>query len=349
MEDELTDSSLSGIKHHLTDLGSKVEHLHDTVKAHITKDKQYYKYDEGNKMEDSAGLIAAMLAGRGNGAEGGGALGGAGGGFAGAALGSLLLGRGGLLGGAAAGVVGEGGGFVTPTQLTAALAGVTDSQQNTAIMQTLGAIQGSIPLAEGQVQLALAGAVGEVRSHIGAVENTLVNGQASINKNVSDAIASSLASQNTINMNILTSAAATREAITSYGVANLTATKDAQYANALGLAASTKEILAALTDQNTANLQRQLAVAESALLEQRLNGRQRESEINITNTNTATSTQLQTQQQMQAQAQAIIQLSGLVANLSGDIQAVRATTSNVNFGTQAGVGQTTNATNNKVG
>lgn len=262
----------------------------------------------------------------------GGALGGAGGGFAGAALGSLLLGRGGLLGGSG------GEGCVTPAQLTAALAGVTDAQQSTAILQTLGAIQGAIPVAEGQVQLALAGAVGEIRTHLGQVENGLVAGKSITNKAISDAIAASLASQNNINMNVMT-----------MGQANLVATKDAQYANAIAVAASTKEILAALNDQNTANLQRQLTVAESALLENRLVGRQRETEINITNTNTATAQQMQAQNQMQAQSQAIIQLGALVSNLCGDIQAVRATTSNVNFGTQAGVGQTTNATNNKVG
>ena len=348
MEEELTDSStLSGIREHMVHLGNKMDHLKETVKEHIAKDKQYYIHEEGNKMEDSSGLIAAMLAGRNNGNEGG-ALGGAGGGFAGAALGSMLLGRGGLLGGAVAGgVVGEG--CVTPSQLTAALAGVQDTQMNTAVLQTLGAIQGAIPLAEGQVQLALAGATGEVRSHLGQVENSILIGQTAINKNVSDAIAASLASQNNININVLTSAAATKEAVTAFGMANLTATKDAQFANQVAINASTKEILAALNDQNTANLQRQLAVAESALLETRLTGRQRESEINITNTNTATAQQAQIQGQVQAQSQAIIQLSGLVANLSGDIQAVRATTSNVNFGTQAGVGQTTNATNNKVG
>lgn len=345
MEEELTDSSsLSNVKEHMVLLGNKMDRLKDTVKEHIAKDKQYYVHKEGDTMEDSSGLIAAMLAGR-NGNEGG-ALGGAGGGFAGAALGSLLLSRGGLLGAAA---VGTGEGCVTPSQLTAALAGVQDTQMNTAVLQTLGAIQGAIPLAEGQVQLALAGAVGEVRTHLGQVENSVLIGQTAINKNVSDAIAASLASQNNINLNVLTSAAATKEAVTAFGMANLTATKDAQFANQVAINASTKEILAALNDQNTANLQRQLAVAESALLETRLTGRQRESEINITNTNTATAQQAQIQGQVQAQSQAIIQLSGLVANLSGDIQAVRATTSNVNFGTQAGVGQTTNATNNKVG
>lgn len=331
------ESALSSIKEHLTHLGNKVDHLKDTVKEHITKDKQYYSLvdtivaakEEGSEMEDSAGLIAAMLAGRGNGGEG--ALGGAGGGFAGAALGSLLLGRGGLLGGVGNGVVGEG--CVTPSQLTAALAGVQDTQMNTAVLQTLGSIQGAIPLAEGQVQLALAGAVGEVRSHLGQVENGLVAGQATINKNVTDAIAASLASQNNINMNVMT-----------MGQANLVATKDAQYANAVAVSNSTKEILAALNDQNTANLQRQLAVAETALLENRLIGRTRESEINITNTNTAVAQQQQSQQQQQQQA---ILLSNL-CHIVGGLQTAVATNSNMiigNTGATTTGAQTSNPVN----
>ena len=314
------ESALSSIKEHLTHLGTKVDHLKDTVKEHITKDKQYYSVvdnlvdtkEEGTEMEDSAGLIAAMLAGRNNNGEGGGALGGAGGGFAGAALGSLLLGRGGVAGGA---VVGEG--CVTPSQLTAALAGVQDTQMNTAVLQTLGAIQGAIPLAEGQVQLALAGAVGEVRSHLGAVENGLVAGQAAINKNISDGTAATLALGNNINMNIMT-----------MGQANLVATKDAQYANAIAVAASTKEILAALNTNVIADLQRQLTVAESRAQEDRLVGRQRETEINISNTNTAVAQQQQSQQQQQQQA---ILLSNL-CHIVGGLQTAVATNSNMIIG-----------------
>lgn len=341
-EDSEEPSALSIIKEHLNHLGSKVDTLRDTVKEHITKDKQYYSLidtiveatSEDTEMEDSAGLIAAMLAGRNNNGEGGGALGGAGGGFAGAALGSLLLGRGGLLGGAGTGVVGEG--CVTPSQLTSALAGVQDTQMNTAVLQTLGAIQGSIPLAEGNMQLALAGAVGEVRSHLGQVENGLVSGQAVINKNVTDAIAASLASQNNINMNVMT-----------MGQANLVATKDAQFANAVAVANSTKEILAALNDQNTANLQRQLTIAESALLENRLVGRTRESEINITNNNTATAQATQAQMQNQQQAQLQIQTIALLQNLIGDTQAIRQGSVVFNSGTMAASGNQT-AANTKV-
>lgn len=227
-------------------------------------------------------------------------------------------------------------GCVTPSQLTAALAGVQDTQMNTAVLQTLGAIQGAIPVAEGQVQLALAGAVGEVRSHLGQVENGLVAGQSITNKAISDAIAASLASQNNINMNVM-----------SMGQANLVATKDSQYATAVAVANSTKEILAALNDQNVQNLQRQLTVAETALAEQRADGRLRQSEINITNTNTATAQQFQVQQQQQQQFQILANLSANLANLANDVQVVRQGQTIFNSGTMAASG-TQAAANTKV-
>lgn len=230
--------------------------------------------------------------------------------------------------------VGEG--CVTPTQLQSAIAGAQDTQMNTAVLQTLGAIQGAIPVAEGQVQLALAGAVGEIRSHLGQVENGIVGGQAVINKNVSDAIAASLASQNNINMNVMAN-----------GAANISATKDSQYATAVAISNSTKEILAALNAQNVDNLQRQLTVAESALADQRFEGRFRQSEINITNTNTATAQQFQVQQQQQQQFQILANLSANLANLANDVQVVRQGQTIFNSGTMAASG-TQAAANTKV-
>jgi len=271
---------------------------------------------------------------------GGGGMGGGGG--LGAGLGGGLLG--GILGGALLGGNGLGNrnnigeGVVTPAMLTAGLAGVTDALQNTTVMQTLGDIKAAVPLAEAQVQLALAGSQAQITSEITSSNIANLNGQALINKNVSDAIASSLASQTSI-----------KESVAAYGVANLNATKDAQFALATIVKDDGEKTRALITSNTISELQRQLTVAQTVALEDRLTNRARETEINITNTNTATAQQFQAQAQAQAQNQAIIQLSGLVANLSGDIQAVRATTSNVNFGTQAGVGQTTNATNNKVG
>jgi hypothetical protein len=210
------------------------------------------------------------------------------------------------------------------------------NQNSLDIMAKLGSIEGAIPLAEAQVQLALAGSTA-----------TITAGQAITNKGISDAIAASLASQNNINVNVLQQGAATREAVASYGVANLTATKDAQFATATAIANSTKEVLAALNDQNVANLQRQLTVAETALLERNAALRARETEINITNTNTATATATQAQFQQQQQFQILANLSANVANLANDVQVVRQGQTIFNSGTMAASG-TQAAANTKV-
>lgn len=253
---------------------------------------------------------------------------GLGGGLLGGILGGALLGnRGGLLGGG----VGNGvvdGGIVTPALLAASLAQVTDTAQNTTVLQSLGDIKASIPLAEGQVQLALASQAAMLTTQLNSALTATIAGQASINKNVSDAIASSLASQNNINVNVLTQGAATRDTVTSFGVANLTATKDAQFATQVAIGNSTKEILAALNDQNTANLQRQLTVAESQGLENRLFGRQREVEVNVTQS----VSQVQAQAQAQAQAQQQTILMNNLCNLMGGLQNAVATNSNMIIG-----------------
>lgn len=258
---------------------------------------------------------------------GSGLAGGAGAGVLGGILGGVLLNRGGLFGG------GNGETCVTPTQLTAGLASVIDANQNTTLLQAVGDVKASIPLAEAQVQLALAGA-----------QASVVAGQAAINKNVSDAIAASLASQNNINVNVLTQGSQTREAVTSYGVANLTATKDAQYATATAIAASTKEIISALNDQNTANLQRQLTVAEQALLEVRAEGRARGTEVNVTQTVNQAQAQAQAQQQQQQQTVLLNHLCTVVAGLQNAV----ATNSNMIIGNTGAVGtgpQTANPVN----
>lgn len=251
---------------------------------------------------------------------------------------------GGLLGGILAGALFGGGvgnrrdgeGCVTPSMLTAGLAGVTDALQSTTVLQTLGAIQAAIPLAEAQVQLALAGSQAAVVNQVNMGTMATINGQALINKNVSDAIASSLASQTSI-----------KESVAAYGVANLNATKDAQFAIATLVKEDGEKTRALITSNAISELQRQLTVAQTAALEDRLTNRARETEINITNTNTATAQQVQAQSQLQAQSQAIIQLSGLINNLAGDIQSVRQGQVVFNSGTMAG-SATQAAANTKV-
>ena len=105
-----------------------------------------------NIFEPGAGMGAYPMAG-GWGGAGAGAGAGLGAGLLGGILGGAVLNRGGLFGGER-GFGGEG--CVTPSQLTAALAGVQDTQMITAVLQGLGDIKAAVPLAESQVQLALA-------------------------------------------------------------------------------------------------------------------------------------------------------------------------------------------------
>lgn len=294
-----------------------------------------------NVENPMGGLLPMMMGGNWGGGSTAGAVGGGlGAGVLGGILGGALLGGNGngLLGNRNNGVVDVG---VTPAQFQAGLNSVTTANDTTAIMQGIADIKASVPLAEAQVQLALAGSTGEIRSHLGAVENGLVAGQASINKNVSDAIASSLASQNSINMNVLTSAAATREAMALYGNANLVATKDAATATALAVANSTEKIIAALNDQNVANLQRQLTVAESTLAEDRARSRSREVEVNVTQTVNQNNQQMQFQAQQQQQA---ILLNNLLMAVGG-LQSAVATNTNMVIGNTGAVATGTQTAN----
>lgn len=270
--------------------------------------------------------LPAMVATGGNGdglGMGGGLIGGL-------VLGSLL--RNGGLGGLGGTDVG-----VTQASLAAQLANVTDTLQNTTVMQTLGSIQASVPLAEAQVQLALAGATSDIRSHIGAVENTLTQGQMAIQQNVSNAIASSLASQN----NILT-------AVLTTGAAGISATKDAQFAITTATRDEGDKTRALIESINLTNLNRELGVAQAALLEERAVGRSREVEVNVSQSVNQNQNQLNLQQQQQQQMQILANLAAGINNLAGDIQAVRQTQSNVNFGVQGNAAQTASAANNRV-
>jgi hypothetical protein len=252
---------------------------------------------------------------------------GLGAGLLGGVLGGTLLGGRGILGG-------EGREVVTPAQLQTGLAGVIESQQNTAVLQTLGAIQGSIPLAEGQVQLALSGVQSDITSQVQnqtlALNNSLNTNAAAqalalagINSNIAQTTATVLASNGLV-----------KDAIAVYGTANLTATKDSQYATATAIASSTKEILAAINGNEIANLQRQLAVSESRGMEDRAISRSRDVEVNVTQT--VNQNQLQAQLQSQSQQQTIL-LSQLAAGLGNLTQIAHATNANIIAGNTGAV------------
>lgn len=285
-------------------------------RAHKLGEKIHELKEEIMSTDNTAAILAAM-GNRGVDGAGMGLGAGLGGGLLGGILGGALLGNRGLLGTGAAVAAEVGAGVVTPAMLTSGLASVIDSNQNTTLLQSVGDVKAAVPLAEAQVQLAIAGSTA-----------TLTSGQAMINKNISEAIAASLASQNNINVNVLNQGSQTRELVNAIGQANLTATKDAQFATQVAVSNSTKEILAALNDQNTANLQRQLTVAEASLLENRLVGRQREVEVNVTQTVAQNQAQAQAQQQQQQQAIILAQLCSAIQGL----QVATATNSNLIVG-----------------
>jgi 2C-methyl-D-erythritol 2,4-cyclodiphosphate synthase len=211
-------------------------------------------------------------------------------------------------------------------------------QRDLDLMQKLGNIEGDIWKAEGQVQLAVAGSTAAISDRITAGTISNLEGQAVINKNISDAIASSLASQSAI-----------KESVAAYGVANLTATKDAQYALSTAVRDDGDKTRELLVRQYEDTINRELSEARNALVEQRAITRGRETEINITNTNTATAVAQQAQSMQQQQLQILASIASEMRNLANDIQVVRQTQSNVNFGTQTGTAQTASAANNRVG
>lgn len=109
---------------------------------HEHKHKHKYKSEEGEAPMAQAFDVQELGGGMGGGGLGSGLIGGL--------LAGALFGRDGLR------RDGVGEGCVTPSQLTAALVGVQDTQMNTNVLTQLGSIQGAIPAAEGQMQLALA-------------------------------------------------------------------------------------------------------------------------------------------------------------------------------------------------
>jgi len=209
-------------------------------------------------------------------------------------------------------------------------------QRDLDLMQKLGNIEGDIWKAEGEVQLAVAGSTASLTNAIS--QGTLSNlaGQAAINKNITDGTAAVLASNCGI-----------KEAVAAYGVANLTATKDAQYAITTAVRDDGDKTRAKIDFYHDQDMQRKLTVADGIIAERNAALRGRESEINITNTNTATAQQFQVQGQQQQQLQILANLAAEIRNLAGDIQAVRQGQVVFNSGTMAG-SATQAAANTKV-
>lgn len=279
-----------------------------------------------NTGSDSTAALIAAMSNRNDGT----ALGGMGGLVAGLVLGGGL-GNGGIFGNRHGGIVENN--FVTADQLQTAVGTIVDNQQNTEVLSGIGEVKQSIFQAEGNLQLAGAENTSAIRSHLGQVENTIVAGQMNLANGI-----------NGVNVNVLQSAAATREAVALYGNQNLLATKESQNALQAQAAANTNAILAALKDQEIASLNRQLTVAELRGTEDRAEARARSTEVNVSQT--VTQIQAQAQDQSQRQQQLLL-LSSLVDRVN-HLQSAVATNSNLIVGNAGAVAtgpQTANPVN----
>lgn len=280
----------------------KSEHRFEKLQHDINKHKEHHTMEPVNvKNIFEPGLMGAA------GGFGGGGLAAAGGAFVGSALG-----RSGLFGVDGRGVVG-GEGCVTPTQLTAALAGVEDNQMNTAVLSQLGRIEAAIPYNESQVQLALAGAQSDITNLINAANVANLQGQFAINKNVSDTTAQIIAA----------------EVATQVAVGNaVTGALQNTFALSQAINNDGEKTRALIQSIDSASLNRQLTVADLDRRDEATRARQREIEINITNTNTANAQQMQVQTQMQQLITGFNNLFGIVTHLQNAV----ATQSNMIIG-----------------
>src|SRR4030095_1000927 len=145
-------------------------------------------------------------------------------------------------------------------------------QRDLDLMQKLGSIESEIWKAESHVQLALAESESDLSDKIHT--SALLP-----HKDISEL----------------------RETVLTTGRDNLIATKDAQYNLAIGIRDDGDKTRALIVAQNEANLNRQLAIAESALAEERTGRRVRDVEVNMTQSVNQTQAQAQQQQQFQLQ------------------------------------------------
>ena len=242
----------------------------------------------------------------------GGAMGtGLGAGLVGGLLGTALFGRNGLNG-----LNGADGGVATA-------ANVESVVNNTAILQGIADIKAAVPLAEGQVQLALAISQADINANVGAR---------------ADAILNTINTQSITNANYI---AGVNANVSQTGAMNLAATKDAAAfnlaaTNAAALASErqayslaqaittdgdrTRSLIQSIDKTNDSRMITTLANEISDLKNSR-NLDAATGNITISNNNAATATaqQQQAQQQQQLQYQILAQLGVL----NNDIQSVK--------------------------
>ena len=237
---------------------------------------------------------------------------GIGGGVLGAVLVGALLPR--LLGdqnGTAAAIAAE------KTLSTADVQSIVTGAQNS---QTLGNVAGEIWKAEGQVQAALQAATNAAQISTLNAEIANLQGQGLLTKSISDAAAMNATQHGLVIQ-------ATQDAATNL----LAATNNGFYATAQVVNNDGEKTRALIQGIATADLNRQIVVAQNEATELRHDGRVRDSGVNVTNNINQTAT-------AQANAVAQQQIVGLLGQVATAIQ--HNTQSTVNLGTMIGSGQT---------
>jgi hypothetical protein len=257
----------------------------------------------------------------------GGALGGGlGAGLVGGLLGTMLFRNGGLNGA-------DGG-------APASLQGVESVVNNAAIMQTLGDIKAAVPLAEGQLQLALAGAQMDLNRSISAGTGSVIGSISAFESN----IMASLNMQTQMNQKGFSDNAATTVAAAQ---TNLIATKDAA-TQALQSSWLLNQAIVADGDRTRALIQsidktndsRALVVLANEVSELRNEGRLNAVTGNITISNTNTANAVAQQQQAQQQQQQLAVLGANIAALYSQNQHIQQGVLNIGSGTVSGNSQT---------
>lgn len=273
--------------------------------------------EENMTPQDTINLFANPNAGGMGGAVGGGL----GAGLVGGLLGTALFGRNGLNGL-------DGGG--------AAVAVNNDM----AIMQTLGDIKAAVPLAEAQVQLALAGAQMDINSSIQSANASTIGAVSAL----SSSLMSNLNMQTQMNQKGFADNAA---ATVAQGNANLLATKDAA-TQALQSSWLLNQAITADGDKTRALIQsidktndsRTITALANEVAELRNEGRLTAATGNITISNTNTANAVAQQQQAQQQQQQLTTLLAHVNALYAQNQHIQQGVLNIGSGTVSGNSQT---------
>ena len=273
--------------------------------------------EEDMTPQDTINLFANPGMGGGAGAIGGGL----GAGLVGGLLGTALFGRNGLNGL-------DGGGAAVSVN------------NDMAIMQTLGDIKAAVPLAESQVQLALAGAQMDINSSIQSANASTIGAVSAL----SSSLMSNLNMQTQMNQKGFADNAATTVA---QGTANLLATKDAA-TQALQSSWLLNQAITADGDKTRSLIQsidktndsRTITALANEVSELRNEGRLATATGNITISNNNTANAVAQQQQSQQQQQQLTTLLAHVNALYAQNQHIQQGVLNIGSGTVSGNSQT---------